>query len=113
MSQVDRQQAFGRSGCARGLTPDRDRGDEDPRLARTGLPARRPGRNLEWLLSHVGSHSFRVFWCSWLRRKHNKSARKLDEQLAHLSKHFADGQALAITSEHIDRYADDRITQNT
>jgi integrase len=45
------------------------------------------------------------------RRKHNKSARKLDEQLAHLSEHFGGWQALAITSDHIDRYADDRIAQ--
>ena len=67
----------------------------------------------QWLLSHIGSQGFPVRWCSWLRRKRNKSARKLDAQLAHLSKHFAGWQALAITSEHIDRYTNDRITQNT
>src|SRR5262245_21936522 len=33
MIQVDRQQAFGRSGCARGLTLDRDRDHEGPKAS--------------------------------------------------------------------------------
>jgi integrase len=43
------------------------------------------------------------------QRKGNRSVRKLDEQLRHLADHFDGWQALAITSDHVDRYADERL----